>query len=100
MSTRQPKQLRIEWETPENITSRYATHMTVHASEHEFIISFYEAEPPMLIGTEEEIEQQISDLKTVKAICVARIAVANSRIGEFIQVLNRTFESQPADESE
>jgi hypothetical protein len=87
-------QLPIEWHYPQGLTGRYATHLVVQASEHEFHVSFFEIKPPLLLGTPEEIERQAKELKTVRAECVARVIVAKERMQDFIQVLQRNLEKQ------
>jgi len=46
--------LPIKWQIPEDLISRYATNLVVQHTEHEFTISFFEAEPPILLGTPED----------------------------------------------
>ena len=43
--------LPIEWNYPENIVSKYATNLVVPHTEHEFILSFFEARSPVILGT-------------------------------------------------
>jgi len=79
--------LPIEWHFPGNISSQYATNMVVQHTEHEFIISFFEAYPPVVLGDPEERKALLEQIKSVPAVCVARIIVAPERLAEFIQVL-------------
>jgi hypothetical protein len=79
--------LPLEWRFPGDITSRYATNMVVQHTQHEFIISFFEAYPPVLLGEAEEREAALEHIESVPAICVARIIVSPERLKEFIQVL-------------
>ena len=89
MTDREPEAvaLRLEWHVPEDMACQYATNLVVQQSEHEFIISFFNAPPPILIGSPEEIRDQLQQLGSVRADCVARIIVASSRMPEFVQVL-------------
>ena len=82
-----PQHLPIEWHFPRDIVSRYATNMVVQHTEHEFIISFFEAYPPVLLGDAEEKKAALKQIESVPAICVARVIVAPERLAEFIQVL-------------
>jgi hypothetical protein len=43
----------------DNRPSVYATNITVQHTRHEFVISFYEAHLPMILGSEEEREAQL-----------------------------------------
>ncbi|MGC9346586.1 MAG: DUF3467 domain-containing protein [Anaerolineae bacterium] len=73
--------------------SVYATNMTVQHTPHEFVISFYEAHPPVILGSPEEREAQLQAIDHVYAPCVARITVAASRMGSMIKALQENFES-------
>ena len=83
--------LPVEWHSSENIVSRYATNMVVQHSDQEFIISFFEARPPLVLGKPEEIETTLSQIKSVRADCVARIIVSAGRMPEFVKVLQDTL---------
>ena len=73
--------------------SVYATNITVQHSPHEFIISFYEARPPLVMGTPEERERQMEAIEHVFASCVARVTVAASRMDGFVNALKGNYES-------
>lgn len=85
-------QLRINYEVPENVPTRYATHIVAQHGDREFLISFFEVWPPLLLGTPEEIQAQIEQTDHVKAKCVARIVVSADRLTEFIQVLQNNLQ--------
>lgn len=76
------RQLTIEWKTPDSIFSRYATNIVVQKTEHEFVLSFFELHPPLILG------ELPPDMDTVPAECVARIIVSAQKMPEFIAVLN------------
>lgn len=82
----------INWYFPENIVSRYATNLLVQHSEHEFIISFFETRPPVLLGPPEEVKARLDQIDSVRAECVARIIIAAERMPEFVQVLRDNLE--------
>ena len=82
----------IEWYFPEDITSRYATNLVVQHSEHEFIISFFEVERPVVVGPPEYVEARLKEITSVRANCIARIIVAAERMPEFVRVLQLNLE--------
>ena len=41
----------VEWHVGEEVMTKFATNITIQRNEHETIISFYEASPPLLFGT-------------------------------------------------
>ncbi len=77
----------IEWCYPDNLLSVYATTMIVQHTEHEFILSFFEARPPIILGSPEEQKEQALRLVSVKADCVARVIVSIARMPNFVQIL-------------
>ena len=85
--------LALEWHVPEDIVSQYVTNMVVQHTEHEFVISFFEVTPPLVLGEPDEIKTQLEQLGTVQAECVARIVVAASRMPEFVRVLQDNLEN-------
>jgi len=82
----------IEWYFPETIQSRYATNIIVHHSKTEFVISFFETIPPPLLGTPEEIQEQMKSIKSVRAECVGRIIVAAEKMPDFLKAMQENLE--------
>lgn len=76
--------------------SRYATHIVVQHTEHEFIISFFEVQPPVLLGMPEEIEARLEQIESIRADCVARVIVAAERMPEFVRVLQDNLDTYPS----
>lgn len=77
----------LDWHVPEDLIPRYATNFVVQGTGHEFVISFFEAMPPVILGTIEEQKEQAKSVGSVQARCVARIVVSPSRMLEFAQLL-------------
>ena len=86
-------QLPIEWDIPEEIKTRYSTHIVVQREGHEFIISFFETYLPIILGSPEELKQQIEKLESVRAKCVARVIIGAHRLPGFIKALQENFEA-------
>ena len=70
-----------------DIQSKYATNMVVQHTDHEFVIHFFEARGPLLLGTPDDIATALKDMDAVPADCVARIIVAAERMPSFVQAL-------------
>jgi hypothetical protein len=83
--------LPVDWHISENIQSRYATNIVVQPIQHEFVISFFEAQPPIFIGTPEENRTRYQELGSIHAECVAKVIVAAERLPEFIAALQTTL---------
>ncbi len=83
--------LPVDWHVSENIQSRYATNIVAQPIQHEFVISFFEAQPPIFLGTPEENRTRYQELGAIRAECVARVIVAAERLPEFIEALQTTL---------
>jgi len=84
-------ELPLEWSIPDNVIARYATNIVVQRAEHEFIISFFEVKPPLLLGTPDEIIEQAKKLNVVRANCVAQIIVASDKMPSFVEALEKNL---------
>jgi hypothetical protein len=85
------RQIPIEWHIPESITAIYATNMVVQHSEYEFIVSFFETKPPLIVGT--VTKEVLDSVKSIQAECVAQIIVAAGRMPAFIKALQTNLET-------
>ena len=87
----------------DDAVAQYATNMVVQHTEHEFILSFYQAHSPIIIGTPEERQRQLEEIDSVQATCVGRVVIAPERMREFLSVMQAnytTFSAQFADSEE
>lgn len=82
---------KIEWRIPQSLPSYFVTNIVVQNNEDAFSLSFFEAKPPILLGTPEEIEAQRAQTTSVDADCVARVVVSPRKMREFVEVLNRSL---------
>ncbi|NLE43846.1 MAG: DUF3467 domain-containing protein [Chloroflexi bacterium] len=82
----------LEFCVPGELVSRYATNFVVQHTENEFILSFFEAEAPILLGTPEENLATLQSIGSVKARCVARIIVSPSRMPELIRIMGENYD--------
>ena len=76
-------ELPIEWHLPDQIVSRYATNMVVQFTENEFIVSFFETVPPLLLGSPDAIKEKVKEIKSVRGgVCCAcnHSACENARV--------------------
>lgn len=93
------REIPVEWHIGDNVISRYATNMVVQRTEHEFIISFFEIKPLILL-TPKDVER-LEKIDSVRAECIARVVVAAERMPLFIQVLQTNLErSQDKEQKE
>lgn len=71
----------LQLKNPPSLVTRYATNFVVQITEHEYIISFYEAQPPL------QFVPGAPPVTVVPAECVGRIIVAPGRLPELIRIL-------------
>ena len=90
----QPLRVPLVWQFPSDIVTRYATNIVVQHTEHEFVISFFEAQPPPVLGDPEEQEAIVESMLNdgVPATCVARVVVASERFQTFVEVLQTNLD--------
>jgi hypothetical protein len=67
--------------------TRLANHVTIQGDASGWYLAFYEAIPPFLAGTPDEIKIQLEEIGPVPAECVARIFLPAARIGEFLAAI-------------
>lgn len=70
---------------PTGVTSRYAQHLIVQASDLDVTLSFFEIKAPIVLDPEGQ-KQALKD--GVTAECVARVTIALARFADFLKVLN------------
>lgn len=88
---KEPIAFPIEWNVSDDVVARYATNMLVQKGENEFIISFFETKPPLILGTPDEINKRVNDLKSIKANCVSQIIIAAEKMPSFIEALQSSL---------
>ena len=82
----------LEWHVPDDLASHYATNFVVQHTDAEFILSFFEIVPPIVVGSEEERRAQIEKIPSVRADCVARIIVSPQRLPDFLKAIQTNLE--------
>jgi len=69
-----------------------ANHMVVQKDVHEFHLSFFQVQPPVILGGPEEKKKILTELGSVPAICVARVTIAEGRMLPLIRMLIENYE--------
>ncbi len=85
------RDLPLEFHTAPELMSRYATNFVIQHTDQEFILSFFEAKPPLLLGTPEERATQLRSIDSVRADCVARLIISPRRMADLIKVLQQNY---------
>jgi hypothetical protein len=87
-------QVPIEWRQGSDIISRYANHVVAQLGEKECYVSFFEIRPPFVLGTQEQMESQAKELKSVPADCVARIVISHDVLPSVIEVFQTIWNTR------
>ena len=84
--------LPVNWHFPEGIQSRYANNILVQTGQFEFIISFFEMQPPLLLGSPDENKKRLETLGEIQAECVGKIVVPHELVPAIISVLQTEYD--------
>ena len=80
----------LTFTTPADVTTRHTTHLLCQQLPGRYLLSFFEAVPPIIMGqTDAERQQEWSKIPSIQATCVARVLVAEADLASFIQVLQQ-----------
>ena len=85
--------LHVDWHIPEGAQSRYANNVLVQADQYEIIISFFEAQLPILLGQPEENRRKLEELGSIRAELVSRIVVSPEILPVVIKALETGLEN-------
>ncbi len=79
----------IEYDIPPSILTRLATQVTIQGDPTGWYLTFYEAVPPFIVGTPDDVRRQLEQVKSLKAECVARVFIPAARVPEFLAAVQR-----------
>lgn len=82
----------LEFEVPDSLVSRYATNFIAQHTPNEFVLSFYEVCPPLLLGDVDENRHRLEELGHITASCVARLIVSPSGMRDLVEVLTTSLQ--------
>jgi hypothetical protein len=85
------KEVQLDWYVPDELVSHHANNIVVQYLDGEYIISFFETLPPIVLGTPEERRRQAEQINSVRARCVARIIVPGTKMESFIGALAQSY---------
>jgi len=82
----------VKYVVPDEIVTQYVTDMVVQHSDQEFLISFWEIQRPVLLGSEEERKAQIQMIKFLENRCIARFAITPERMQKFLDAMKENLD--------
>ena len=83
--------LPLEHHVPDTVVTRLANHVTLHST-RTGVTFVLEAVPPLLVGNREDVRNQLANVKSIRAECVARVFLPKTRMADFLNVLKNTLE--------
>ena len=87
-------EVKLNLRIPDNIQSGFATNFVIQQQEDHFVLSFYEAIVPPVIGKSQEEQKKIYEaLGTIEARCVSRIVMTPGKMIEFVAILTKNIET-------
>ena len=91
--------LPVEWHFAEGLQSRYANNMLVQAGQYEVVISFFEMQSPLLLGSPEENKEKLKQLGAIRAECVSKVIVSPEVVPRLISALQTELEKYQSQRS-
>jgi hypothetical protein len=82
----------VTWENVEGVPVFFANQYVCQFNQDEFILTFGQMTPPMLLGDEQDRAEQLQRLEYVPVKPLARMAFTYSRLVELINVLQANRE--------
>lgn len=83
-------QLPIDWHISSEVITRYANNLVVQNTGFEFVVSFFETIPPIILG--EPSTEQLEKLESIRSECIARVVIAAERMPSFLEVLKTNYD--------
>ena len=80
-------QLPLTWIGPEEVPIQLVNQMICQFNQDEFILTFGQMAPPLLLGTDEQKLEQAEQIAYVAVKPLARLAMTQARVRELIAVL-------------
>lgn len=99
ISTTEEIEVPLHLEMYNFVPSVLAQHMAIQGTADNILVSFFEANPPIVFDPNPEAVERIKQ-EGYTAECVARIAIPASRFGEFAKVFAQVAGLLPIKESE
>jgi len=62
-------------------------------AQHEFIVAFGQASPPILLGTQEQRTQQLKQINFIPIKTIARLGFTRTRLQELVTVLQQNLDN-------
>jgi hypothetical protein len=82
----------LAWVEFDEVPILFANHFLVQHQPEEFVVTLGQVTGPPLVGTPEQVNEQIGQLTRVPINTLARVAVSRHRVTELISLLQAAVE--------
>jgi hypothetical protein len=90
-------ELPIQYIYPTGTAGKMANHLLVQHDQHEFHLSFFQLNLPIVPQDEDERKQWEASNPALPAECIAKVVLSRSRMKSFIDALTSNFEKSLRD---
>jgi hypothetical protein len=95
----EPVTVTVAFQPPEGVPGRYASHVLIQMTGHEYVLSFFEMKIPLTLGDDATQLDELRQRGTVHADCVGRIIMAPERFYEALRAINEYVVKKIEDKS-
>ena len=88
------KSVRISFPLSPEINPVFANQMLVQADESTTYLSFFVVHPPVILGSEDEVQKQINELDEVSAKMVAQVIIPRERMILFVEAMTSAIKRE------
>ena len=78
----------LRWEIPEDMVALWANNIVVQHTENEFILTFFQVAPPILI---QPTQQDLESIESVPARAVARVVLTPEGMQQVLKVMEDNY---------
>jgi hypothetical protein len=86
----------IERHVPNDQKAIYTNHFVIQSEQSVFHLLCFQLNPPMLVGTPEQVQAMASKIKSVEAECVAHLVIPSHQMGDLVAIMKDTLDKHIA----
>jgi|LSQX01.2.fsa_nt_gb hypothetical protein len=86
-----PFNIPINWSSERDVAPRFANQVMINHTDDIFTLMFFDLQPPVFLGSEDEIATQLNNLADIKPVCVAKIYLPPSVIPSLISAIQQNL---------
>jgi len=79
--------VRLEHRWGENTVTRFANEFSIQVGQGVCYLGFYEVNPPLLMGSPEEISEQVESIKSLRAEGIVRLVVSLEKMRDIVSAI-------------